>query len=496
MVLINTDCKILYSYLFVTRLFYYAIYFFYILVLTTILCDICMMGEQKFGTINVFCCSQELIYNINSLEDSEELRDSEYSMGSYHNVLQWISHKFFYVLSGFLVFIKSSRMINTYSKCIFCRSSNSNEKLNRTRNSQLRCYFHFIKLNQTVQNLFKGILRSVTTWEILGIVMLTLWLKNTMRRGCEKDFKNIFRLLITGKWVVLKERGRIVFAEVNQAMEAESQRLLRAMHCKKTPAQLPAVDMQKLPGSFCCYSKLSPKVIQLSFDAQSLCILHSECSKTSTYANRGSLDDSLAGACCMSTAGICANYFLQKNHSAFINHAYNPGELDYNFNQYCHCSGCFGTNLTPLSQNSLINTENNYIVLNLSYILAQTTFWLPFILKFCDFIHENLLYCTCIYDSSKKSLSTLLFCWEGVADRGWVFLDLKPRLFSLNEAIEHVVTGTTTFSFYQDQKKLSVIHTWLLEQSKNELLKIQVKCLIYSPPQLWSCYASGGISIE
>ncbi|KNZ53288.1 hypothetical protein VP01_328g5 [Puccinia sorghi] len=38
---------------------------------------------------------------------------------------------------------------------------------------------------------------------------------------------------------------------------------------QKKLAQLPAVDMQKLPGSFC--------LIQLSFDAQSLCILHSHC---------------------------------------------------------------------------------------------------------------------------------------------------------------------------------------------------------------------------
>ncbi|KNZ60683.1 hypothetical protein VP01_1518g1 [Puccinia sorghi] len=35
-------------------------------------------------------------------------------------------------------------------------------------------------------------------------------------------------------------------------------------------AQLPAVGVQKLPGSFWCYSNLSPKVIQPIFDAQSL----------------------------------------------------------------------------------------------------------------------------------------------------------------------------------------------------------------------------------
>ncbi|KNZ60718.1 hypothetical protein VP01_1510g2 [Puccinia sorghi] len=43
---------------------------------------------------------------------------------------------------------------------------------------------------------------------------------------------------------------------------------------QKKLAQLPAVDMQKVPGSFCCYSNHPPKVIQPSFDAQSLCRLH------------------------------------------------------------------------------------------------------------------------------------------------------------------------------------------------------------------------------
>ncbi|KNZ63919.1 hypothetical protein VP01_1084g1 [Puccinia sorghi] len=59
---------------------------------------------------------------------------------------------------------------------------------------------------------------------------------------------------------------------------------------EKKNAQLPAVDMQKVPGSFFCYSNHSPKVIRTSFD------------KTLTCANLWSLDGSLAGACCMSTA--------------------------------------------------------------------------------------------------------------------------------------------------------------------------------------------------
>ncbi|KNZ55741.1 hypothetical protein VP01_2597g1 [Puccinia sorghi] len=58
--------------------------------------------------------------------------------------------------------------------------------------------------------------------------------------------------------------------------------------------------MQKVPGSFCCYSNHSPKSIQPIFDAQSLCILHSDCFKKSTYANMWGLEGSLPGACCMS----------------------------------------------------------------------------------------------------------------------------------------------------------------------------------------------------
>ncbi|KNZ52645.1 hypothetical protein VP01_3493g2 [Puccinia sorghi] len=52
----------------------------------------------------------------------------------------------------------------------------------------------------------------------------------------------------------------------------------------KKIAQLPAVDMQELSGRFCSYSNHSPKVIQPSFDPQSLCRLHSDCAKIYTYA--------------------------------------------------------------------------------------------------------------------------------------------------------------------------------------------------------------------
>ena len=52
-------------------------------------------------------------------------------------------------------------------------------------------------------------------------------------------------------------------------------------------AQLPAVDMQKVQGILWCYSNLSPRLIQPSFDAQSLCTLHSDCAKQSTHEKGG-----------------------------------------------------------------------------------------------------------------------------------------------------------------------------------------------------------------
>ncbi|KNZ58044.1 putative signal peptide protein [Puccinia sorghi] len=81
-------------------------------------------------------------------------------------------------------------------------------------------------------------------------------------------------------------------------------------------AQLPAMtsDIRLLNGlnsaasfqqSFWCYSHLSPRVIQPSFDAQLLCKLHSDCSKTSTHTNRWILDGSLAGACQLSQFFWC-----------------------------------------------------------------------------------------------------------------------------------------------------------------------------------------------
>ncbi|KNZ57157.1 putative signal peptide protein [Puccinia sorghi] len=62
-----------------------------------------------------------------------------------------------------------------------------------------------------------------------------------------------------------------------------------SIYIAKKLAQLPVVKMKKVPGSFRFHSNHAPKVIQRSFDAQSL----------------------LAGACCMSTA--CIGSCLQRN---------------------------------------------------------------------------------------------------------------------------------------------------------------------------------------
>ncbi|KNZ52668.1 hypothetical protein VP01_3489g2 [Puccinia sorghi] len=83
-----------------------------------------------------------------------------------------------------------------------------------------------------------------------------------------------------------------------------------------------SIDMQKLPGSFGCYSNLSPRVIQPIFYAQSLCILHSDCAITSTYVNRWSLDVSLAGESCISSLAQgnwkCPNSLIILNQSTTI----------------------------------------------------------------------------------------------------------------------------------------------------------------------------------
>ncbi|KNZ54699.1 hypothetical protein VP01_287g2 [Puccinia sorghi] len=70
---------------------------------------------------------------------------------------------------------------------------------------------------------------------------------------------------------------------------------------------------------FWCYSHLSSRVIQPSFDAQSLCRLHSDCAKTSTHAKMWSLDDSLAEGCCMSTAGMLAIQKAKLNSLCIVN---------------------------------------------------------------------------------------------------------------------------------------------------------------------------------
>ncbi|KNZ50536.1 hypothetical protein VP01_4367g1 [Puccinia sorghi] len=60
---------------------------------------------------------------------------------------------------------------------------------------------------------------------------------------------------------------------------------LQLFSLQKRLDQLPAVDIQKVTETLCCYSNVSPRVIEPSFDAGSWCRLHSDCAKAFTYAN-------------------------------------------------------------------------------------------------------------------------------------------------------------------------------------------------------------------
>ncbi|KNZ59967.1 putative signal peptide protein [Puccinia sorghi] len=79
----------------------------------------------------------------------------------------------------------------------------------------------------------------------------------------------------------------------------------------KKLAQLPAVEMQRVPGSCSCYFKLSPRLIPPCFDSHSLFRLHS-------VGKMWSLDVILARACCMSTSGrilILVIFITHKSHN-------------------------------------------------------------------------------------------------------------------------------------------------------------------------------------
>ncbi|KNZ60982.1 putative signal peptide protein [Puccinia sorghi] len=66
----------------------------------------------------------------------------------------------------------------------------------------------------------------------------------------------------------------IMFISMRKRKRIEMKTKVCQPTLQKKLAQMPEVDMQKVPGSFCCYSNHAPKVIQPSFDAQSLCRLH------------------------------------------------------------------------------------------------------------------------------------------------------------------------------------------------------------------------------
>ncbi|KNZ57558.1 hypothetical protein VP01_2127g1 [Puccinia sorghi] len=83
--------------------------------------------------------------------------------------------------------------------------------------------------------------------------------------------------------------------------------------CKKYPLNSTACSSHAdSPRKILFLLQHFSRLILPSFEEQSLCSMHSDCAKTSTYANWWNLYDSLDGACCMSTAGSRGSFFAVK----------------------------------------------------------------------------------------------------------------------------------------------------------------------------------------
>jgi hypothetical protein len=72
---------------------------------------------------------------------------------------------------------------------------------------------------------------------------------------------------------------------------------------QKNLLQLPPVDMQLLWFYFCCYLDVTQITLQTNFNAQSLCIVHSDCARRVFLDWLGSKRGSKMGLACMSTGG-------------------------------------------------------------------------------------------------------------------------------------------------------------------------------------------------
>ncbi|KNZ57658.1 hypothetical protein VP01_2105g1 [Puccinia sorghi] len=124
--------------------------------------------------------------------------------------------------------------------------------------------------NKNLNNYFNKIIRhiemsqqsnNITKYILEGLLQISVYKK----------------LLAKGNWKLPKIL--ITLNQASKATKCKSSYGQQSLQKKKKLAQLHAVDMQKFLGSFCCYSNHSPKLIEPSFDAQSLCILQSDCAK-------------------------------------------------------------------------------------------------------------------------------------------------------------------------------------------------------------------------
>ncbi|KNZ47839.1 hypothetical protein VP01_609g2 [Puccinia sorghi] len=108
------------------------------------------------------------------------------------------------------------------------------------------------------------------------------WEKKFQQETPKFDNDNIFELFNDPsnsaeniKLVLFKKDGTL--SNTGYKGSKEPFDILEGITAKRL-SQLPAVDMQKVPGSFYFYSNHSPKVIQPD-------LMHSDCAKTSTYVN-------------------------------------------------------------------------------------------------------------------------------------------------------------------------------------------------------------------
>ncbi|KNZ55703.1 hypothetical protein VP01_2606g1 [Puccinia sorghi] len=242
---------------------------------------------------------------------------------------------------------------------------------------------------------------------------------------------------------------------------------------------------------FYCYCNLSPRLIQPSFDAQSLQRLCSECAKTSTYANRWSLDDSLDGECCMSTAGSCTGFFLQCYVLIFIfikscldnlDILKEQGKIkDWLLNssaEYAENSGKKKTNgliLGHLSENSTHITLLllfTCLLLVLHYSVPPIDHQILRIIGFLCFL------CSCIWISLViVVLYTFFFCLMFLQEqmteecKSWTMDGFR---FDLNFGCSCQSGLCSGLAKYHSAKKMEDLVLHFLDNNKNKIIGLQI----------------------